>query len=193
MKKSGLSRRQLLALGSAAGAAGVLGIDPVRQMLSTMLQGLIAKARRQDSAGGPAPRNYVQINLYGSPSRWLFDHPLKPFDGEPFVANSGISSIAFVVAAICAIYLALRSRLLLPKPLPLFVGTRAAIPATSEIMRTWSDITLIPCAPAAAEPDSFASETNLSVNEERIALRSVHSSRSEESIGWLCQYQQTDL
>jgi len=37
-------------------------------------------------------RNYVQFNLYGGPTRWSYDHFLKPYDQDPFVHHPMVVS-----------------------------------------------------------------------------------------------------
>lgn len=34
--------------------------------------------------------NYIQINMFGSPSRWYFDSILRPFNNSPFESKNKI-------------------------------------------------------------------------------------------------------
>ncbi|MCP4912742.1 MAG: DUF1501 domain-containing protein [Oligoflexia bacterium] len=39
--------------------------------------------------------NYIQINMFGSPSRWYFDSILKPYDESPFVSKNKMITTSF--------------------------------------------------------------------------------------------------
>src|SRR4051812_20452974 len=88
-----ISRRRFLAGMGTAGVASLLYLDPVRHFLNAFVRGRIQDGRTRHLnnrlTAHPA-RNYVQFNLYGAPSRWVFDHPLRPNDTDGFLAAPGV-------------------------------------------------------------------------------------------------------
>ncbi len=75
------SRRNFLlgvGIGSAAFASA---FSPIRKLLLALLTG------GDPELGGlkiRETRNFLQLNLYGAPSRWFFDNSLKPYDDSIF-------------------------------------------------------------------------------------------------------------
>ncbi|MBT3585023.1 MAG: hypothetical protein HN509_08955 [Halobacteriovoraceae bacterium] len=85
-------RKFLLGLG-ILGSAGAIGFNPIRRLL----QGILRDAGEFSGLKLQESRNYVQINMYGSPSRWFFDNILKPSDSDllykhPMIYNRLIKS-----------------------------------------------------------------------------------------------------
>lgn len=93
MKKRKLKRREVLTAGAAlAATGGVLAFDPARGLLAAIVDGIISSAKRRALVprAEEEARNYLKVHLYGSPSRWIFDHPLRPSDKDGFCADPGI-------------------------------------------------------------------------------------------------------
>lgn len=78
MKRRTLFKFSGLAIGSA------LIYRPAYRFIQKILESKISEQGWGENQSG---RNYVQINLYGAPSRWGFDNLLKPFDDSPFIKN----------------------------------------------------------------------------------------------------------
>lgn len=91
MSKKQISRRKLLA------AAGLLSADrgmfsgQLATLLSSLVAGQIAQAYEKTAgAKNVLSRNFVQLNMYGAPARYLFDHALRPNDNDGFLPCEGL-------------------------------------------------------------------------------------------------------
>ncbi len=64
-------------------------------LYSLFLNNKEAKALNQLNHFNPNfnQKHYIQVNLYGAPSRWGFDDLLTPFDGMPFIPSPGLGNI----------------------------------------------------------------------------------------------------
>jgi hypothetical protein len=93
MKKINLSRRKMItSTGALLGGTG-LYFSALQSLLASMVRGQIRDSRVR-VLGLPLriqkSRNYLQLNLYGAPSRWFFDHALRPNDSDAFLQGHGI-------------------------------------------------------------------------------------------------------
>lgn len=86
-KKTKLSRREFLAHSAKSGLA-LAAFD-------TVFASLIASYSRPAFAATPtAFKNFVHINMYGSPPRWMFDLILNPSgQSKDFMANGSIKNV----------------------------------------------------------------------------------------------------
>lgn len=91
MSKRQISRRKLLA------AAGLLSADrgmfsgQLATLLTSMVAGQISQAYDKTvAANNVLSRNFVQLNMYGAPARYLFDHALRPKDSDRFLPCEGL-------------------------------------------------------------------------------------------------------
>ncbi|MBT7611028.1 MAG: hypothetical protein HN576_14800 [Bacteriovoracaceae bacterium] len=69
----------------------MLGVNTLLDPL-TILSTAQAQSALNNSNVGALEMSYVQINLYGSPSRWYFDSILKPKEFSPFKKEEMIST-----------------------------------------------------------------------------------------------------
>ncbi len=97
MKK--FSRRDLLKVLSTTGVIGVSGVMGARlisEVTNSILKKFIGEAQskylKNTIEEGPA-RNLLQVNLGGAPSRWFFDHLLKPSDSDGFISHPWIGTV----------------------------------------------------------------------------------------------------
>jgi hypothetical protein len=91
MKK--LTRRQLLASSGVIGAMAAISFNPIRELVKHILNGQISSTQSRllkNTISIGETRNYVHFNLYGGPSRWFFDHILRPSDSDGFVQGKGV-------------------------------------------------------------------------------------------------------
>ena len=72
------SRRQTLAMLSSA-SVGALGFDPVRTLVSALVDGVIGKAQAATLPDAKQPRNYLYVAFPMGPCRWHWDLPLAPY------------------------------------------------------------------------------------------------------------------
>jgi hypothetical protein len=90
MSKRPISRRKLLA------AAGLLSADrgmfsgQLATLLTSMVAGQISQAYDKTARANVVSRNFVQLNMYGAPARYLFDHALRPNDTDKFLPCEGL-------------------------------------------------------------------------------------------------------
>lgn len=80
-----ITRRNVLkTLGSA------IAWSPVQMLAGTIVNGLLTRAA--SAATGTRPRNYLLINMYGGPARWVFDSPLRLNGNESLLPNPMIGT-----------------------------------------------------------------------------------------------------
>lgn len=88
-------RRKILA-GAGLLGLGAVAFNPVQELLRAISRGRIkeslSKHMNNRLEAYPA-RNYLAFHLYGAPSRWFFDHILRPTDQHGFVPSAGVCNL----------------------------------------------------------------------------------------------------
>lgn len=93
MSKHSISRRKMLLAMGLLGAESVYAQSSLKTLLNSLVSGQISHAQERAFSSAlktQNARNFVQLNLYGAPSRYFFDHPLRPNDSDPFIECSGL-------------------------------------------------------------------------------------------------------
>jgi hypothetical protein len=91
MSKSQISRRKLLAAAGLLSAEQGILSGQLAVLLSSLVTGQIAQAYQKTVASKKEfSRNFVQLNMYGAPARYLFDHVLRPNDSDGFLPCEGL-------------------------------------------------------------------------------------------------------
>lgn len=85
------NRRKVLA---AIGTLPFLGSNPVRMLLSSMVNGLIRDAQAT-STGSEQPRKYIFVGLPSAPPRWYFDLALNPYSNGSELIKNGMVNTGF--------------------------------------------------------------------------------------------------
>jgi len=89
---SKISRRQSLKAitAGAAGAYSLITFSPLKTFAETLARGMVSDATSRNLKNQiflEPSRKLLHINLSGAPTRWYFDHLLKPSDSHTFVPN----------------------------------------------------------------------------------------------------------
>lgn len=81
-----ITRRKMIGIMGAVGAGGLL-YSPARKLFEKIARDKLVNTKSFFKPRINSNRNYVQVNLYGAPSRNGFDSLLKPYDNSGFIAN----------------------------------------------------------------------------------------------------------
>lgn len=82
-----LNRRNLIKKMSQYGFSGLMA-NPATRLFNSLIYNNMNESKSADPV-----RNYLQINLYGAPCRFGFDHLLKPFDENAFVPYKFVANV----------------------------------------------------------------------------------------------------
>lgn len=100
MSRDLMSRRKVLLALGLLGAESAYANSGIATLLNSLVTGQISQAQARSLKRALAmqnTRNFVQLNMYGAPSRYFFDHPLRPNDSDKFLECKGMyNSIAKV-------------------------------------------------------------------------------------------------
>ncbi len=88
--KRNIYRREMLKLAGIGGGAVVATCSPLRNLISSILDGVFLKAYGQEM--GMTPRNWVDFRLDSAPPRWVYDLILNPEGSSQFVANPHVGT-----------------------------------------------------------------------------------------------------
>ncbi len=85
------TRRQFLGMMGSASLAH-LAANPLQVLISSMVDGILAKSQAQAANISAPARNYVFLNLNGGSPRWVWDMPLTPYAAEALVPNAHVKT-----------------------------------------------------------------------------------------------------
>lgn len=91
-----VSRREFMKYCMAA-SSSVLFMDPMRMLLASIVDGLVASAQAQTMQVNP--KKYLSLILSGGPPRWVYDLPLCPNPGDPMPGNSKMIATSLVAGS----------------------------------------------------------------------------------------------
>ena len=85
------SRRQFLGM-MGSSALAPLAVSPLTVLMTSLVDGILAKSQAQAAGMSLPPRNYVFINFAGGPPRWVWDMPLTPYKQEALIKNNHVNT-----------------------------------------------------------------------------------------------------
>lgn len=89
-RRNALNKMKLATLSAVAAGTHLIPFQALaRSLAATYINEAKSKYLNNKVSAFPA-RNLFQVNLAGAPSRWYFDHLLKPHDTDRYIAHPGI-------------------------------------------------------------------------------------------------------